>query len=393
MMNTSIELDSTSSNKELFTGNSLNVVEVSSYSSVSSSVDKTRNNHSHLKEQIIARRERFRMVDETSNDSDETKKMNKISAFSTSDIHVSVKSDSIIGFAQEELLPLAEACAPLGNILHNLPFYVDMALRETSSEPPEGLTIDESAAIRLYTIEWEKPHRSLYSQLNHTLKWCPRSELLPFYKYLKLFLTALVKIPPLPMLTVWRGVTKNMNDQFQRGTQVTWWSFSSCTRELSVLENQMYLGTTGARTLFSVEAINARSIYAHSHFATEDEVLLLPGTLMEVNSSFSPAEDLHVIHLKQIKPTKTLLETPFEGSYYICMMNFFVYGCLFLGAQLYPPDHLFLPWYKRRRTIIALAVMLLVCCLAIIFGTVFGLKNSDEKIRKSNIFIKNKSEY
>jgi hypothetical protein len=186
-----------------------------------------------------------------------------------------------------------------------------------STKPPEqpsdGLTIDESAAIRLYTIEWEGPHRSLYSMLNRTLKYDDHEHLRPYFKYLKLFVTALAKFPCVPPLTVWRGVTKNMSAEFPAGTPVTWWAFSSCTTALAVLENNMYLGNTGNRTLFSVEAINGRTVRAHSHFVTEDEILLLPGTHMIVQSQFSPASDLHIIHLKQVIPEEVLLEAPFEG--------------------------------------------------------------------------------
>ncbi len=64
----------------------------------------------------------------------------------------------IIEYAQVPLLPLFKACASLEDILHNLSFYVQMALKETPEEPHNGLTIDESAAIRLYTIEWSSPH-------------------------------------------------------------------------------------------------------------------------------------------------------------------------------------------------------------------------------------------
>jgi hypothetical protein len=221
----------------------------------------------------------------------------------------------VVGYADEPLLPLVKACAPLTNTLHNLSYYVQLALNETPEVPPDGLTIDESAAIRLYTIEWEAPHRSLYSMLNHILKTADRKDLQPYFKYLKLFLTALVKLPCVPPLTVWRGVTKNLSVEFPPGTLVTWWPFSSCTTELTVLENNMYLGDAGERTLFSVEAINGRTIRAHSHFVTEDEILLLPGTHMVVQSQFSPASDLHIIHLKQIIPEEMLLEPPFQGIF------------------------------------------------------------------------------
>ncbi|CAF1617318.1 unnamed protein product, partial [Adineta ricciae] len=69
----------------------------------------------------------------------------------------------IAGYAEEPLVSLVEACEPLTDLLHNVSFYVELALSETPAVPPDDLTIDESAAIRLYTIEWDHPHRSLYS--------------------------------------------------------------------------------------------------------------------------------------------------------------------------------------------------------------------------------------
>ena len=244
----------------------------------------------------------------------ETGGMRQDTKYSTAVHDNNTFNEPIVGYAAEPLLPLVKACAPLDNILHNLSHYVQLALHDTPEEPPNDLTIDESAAIRLYTIEWEEPYRSLYSMLNRTLKTGTRQDLRPYFKYLKLFMTALVKLPCEPPLTVWRGVTKNLSAEFPPGTPVTWWSFSSCTTALTVLENNMYLGVTGDRTLFSVEAINARTISAHSYFTTEDEVLLLPGTHMTVQSQFSPAPELHIIHLKQVEPEEILLEPPFEGN-------------------------------------------------------------------------------
>jgi hypothetical protein len=225
--------------------------------------------------------------------------------------------DPIVGYAKEPILPLTEACAPLKSIICDLSIYVQLALNETPDKPSDGLTIDESAAVRLYTIEWQGSQRSLYSMLNRTLKNADREQLRPYFKYLKLLLTALVKLPCVPPLTVWRGITKDQSANFPPGTQVTWWAFSSCTTTMTVLESNMYLGTSGARTLFSVEAINGRAVRSHSHFVTEDEILLLPGTHMEVQSQLSPATDLHIIHLKQVVPDEMLLEPPFDGIFNI----------------------------------------------------------------------------
>ena len=76
----------------------------------------------------------------------------------------------VVGYAKEPLLPLGKACTPLNSMIYNLCFYVQLALDGTPEQPADGLTIDESASIRLYTIEWPRPHRSLYSMLNQTLK-------------------------------------------------------------------------------------------------------------------------------------------------------------------------------------------------------------------------------
>ena len=223
----------------------------------------------------------------------------------------------ITGYAHEPLLSLEEACEPLLNIVPRLPAYMWVA-KQNSKNPTDGLTQDESAAIRLYTMEWDdaandEPHKSLYAQLNRTLKSIDRTKLRPWFRYLKLFVTALAKLPSAPHQTIWRGVRKNHSDDYPPGEEITWWAFSSCTRSLSVLESELYLGNAGTRTLFSIETINARTIHSHSHFTTEDEILLLPGTFFEVRSRLNPATDLYIVHLQQKVPPHDLLEPPFEG--------------------------------------------------------------------------------
>ena len=222
----------------------------------------------------------------------------------------------ITGYASEPLLSLEEACQPLLSIIPRLETYIWVA-KQNSKNPPDGLTQDESAAIRLYTMEWDSEcnevRGSLYANLNRTLKQIDRTKLRPWFRYLKLFLTALAKLPCAPRQTVWRGVRKNHSEEYPPGAEATWWSFSSCTTSLSVLESDLYLGNVGTRTLFSIETFNGREIRAHSHFTTEDEILLLPGTYFEVKSRLNPAPDLYIVHLQQKIPPHDLLEPPFEG--------------------------------------------------------------------------------
>ena len=78
----------------------------------------------------------------------------------TMSINVDTDTDfgPIVGYANEPLLPLVKACAPLNSMIYNLWFYVQLALDGTPEQPADGLTVGESAAIRLYTIEWPRPH-------------------------------------------------------------------------------------------------------------------------------------------------------------------------------------------------------------------------------------------
>jgi hypothetical protein len=224
--------------------------------------------------------------------------------------------EPIAGYAHEPLLSLEEACEPVVSIVARLPAHIWIA-KQNSKNPADELTQDESAAIRLYTMEWDtgpdEPRGSLYAHLNRTLKLVDRAKLRPWFRYLKLFLTALAKLPSNPHQTVWRGVRTDQSADYPPGQEVAWWAFSSCTASLSVLESDIYLGNTGTRTLFSIETMNARTIRSHSHFQTEDEILLLPGSFFEVKSRLNPAPDLYLIHLLQKVPPFVLLEPPFEG--------------------------------------------------------------------------------
>lgn len=101
----------------------------------------------------------------------------------------------IAGYEHEPLLPLEEACKPLEHLFdHELRQNIIIA-KMNSTEPEHELTQDESASIHLYTMEWDIRENSLYVILNQTLRLVDRGKLRPWYRYLKLFLTALFKLP------------------------------------------------------------------------------------------------------------------------------------------------------------------------------------------------------
>ena len=97
----------------------------------------------------------------------------------------------IQGYARLATVSLEEACEPLQKCVSDLPRNVWIA-KNNSRNPADGLTPDESAAIHLYTMEWDD---SLYAALNRRLREADRRALLPWFLFLKLFLTGLFKLP------------------------------------------------------------------------------------------------------------------------------------------------------------------------------------------------------
>ncbi|CAM4841614.1 unnamed protein product [Rotaria magnacalcarata] len=220
----------------------------------------------------------------------------------------------ISGYEEEPLLSIEEACKPLEKILDQELKQNMVIAKMNSEEPADQLTPDESASIHLYTMEWKKRENSLYAVLNRTLRMADRSKLKPWFRYLKLFLTAFFKLPSSQHTIIWRGVTEDLGGVYTKGRKVAWWALSSCTAAISVLESELYLGTSGERTIFSIQTTSGKCIKAHSYFQQEDEILLAPGRYFEVIDKLSPGNGLNIIHIREIPPPFPMLADPFDLS-------------------------------------------------------------------------------
>ncbi|CAF1178953.1 unnamed protein product [Rotaria sp. Silwood1] len=205
---------------------------------------------------------------------------------------------------------LEEATKPLENIVPRISTYV-YVVKERAKNPPDDLSVDESASIALYTMEWEPYTDSLYYILNNTLRSEDRKSLKPWFLYLKLICTALSRLPSIE-LTVYRGV-KNIieseHEKYKVGKRLVWWGFSSCSVIREVSEDELFLGQTGLRTLFIIDCMTGKDIGKHSYFKKEQEVLLLPATHVEVISYEQEENNLHVIYLQEIESSHILLES------------------------------------------------------------------------------------
>ena len=205
------------------------------------------------------------------------------------------------GFETEPLMSLEEATEPLTESVPEIKHMI-YNIRQSKIQPKNGLTIDESSSIALYSMEWNPPEESFYIILNKSLRDLNRIKLRPWFRFLRLFFTALSKLPLAKHRIIFRGVKLDLRDQYKEGESIVWWGFSSCTKTLGVLENEQFVGMSGTRTLFTIESDAGKDIREHSFLPKEDEILLLPGREFVVISSAYMGNQLTMIHLKEVQP-------------------------------------------------------------------------------------------
>ncbi|CAF5004895.1 unnamed protein product, partial [Rotaria sp. Silwood1] len=195
------------------------------------------------------------------------------------------------------------------NIVPRISTYV-YVVKERAKNPPDDLSVDESAAIALYTMEWGPYTESLYYILNNTLRSEDRKSLKPWFLYLKLICTALSRLPSINLTVCCpvEDIIESEHEKYEVGKRLVWWSFVSCYRSDDTFQNDYVLGQTGTRTFFIIDCMAGKDIGKHSYYRRENEVLLLPATYLEVISYDSVENNLHVIYLQEIESSHVLLE-------------------------------------------------------------------------------------
>ncbi|CAF1411681.1 unnamed protein product [Rotaria sp. Silwood1] len=201
------------------------------------------------------------------------------------------------GYFTCKLVSLEEAMGDVGKYLPEINRFVKMAKKHCTYPNEHKLSKDEAAALYLYTMEMSD-EATAYRLLNETLRAEDRSTVRPWFSYLKLLDSAAAKLPKFKG-TVWRGVNKNVSHTFKKGQKITWWSVSSCSTSVDVISS--FLSNAPQSTLFNIDCINGKSIAAYTCYPTEDEVILMPGTIFEVVSNpLHHHGGLHIIHLKEL---------------------------------------------------------------------------------------------
>ena len=195
----------------------------------------------------------------------------------------------IYGYQDLPLLPLEGTMKKLIPLVPDILDYMAQA-KQKCNRNSNILTCDESAAIYLYSMP-----TSFYSDLNKALRDGSRNALKPWFAFLNLFIHALKKLPSLE-IDVWRGVSGDVGSDFIKNDVRTWWSVNSCSKDLKVVE--LYLGEEG--TVFCIKSCYGKDISSFSAFPIEHEVVLIPGTRLNVKSDALNFEGrLFIVHLEE----------------------------------------------------------------------------------------------
>ena len=202
----------------------------------------------------------------------------------------------VYGYRSEKLVSLEKALEPIESHIDELPYYIKIAKKNCRFPSEHGLSKDQSAAIYIYTMEWNET--SLYRVLNQALRSENRQALKIWFPYLKLFDTALNQLPTVKEV-LWRGIPLDIGKSFTKNQLVTWWSVNSCSSSLDVIK--AFLCNKKNSTLFLIEAMNGKRISSYTEFENEDEIILRMGTQFRVKSNALDHPDgSHVVHLIEI---------------------------------------------------------------------------------------------
>ncbi|CAF0748493.1 unnamed protein product [Rotaria sp. Silwood1] len=216
----------------------------------------------------------------------------------------------IHGFDKKPLVSLEQAVEQLIPIIPDIQIKVDKAKKRATNNPENDLSIDEAAAITLYTMEWDPYTNSLYYILNSTLREEDRSLLKSWFLYLKLLITALSRLPTISR-NVYRAVVLPNCDKYQQEDTIVWWGFSSCSIDPDIPANeQFFRENDGERILFIINCLAGKNISKYSFFQRENEILLLPATTLKVVKYSHDRNSFKTIYLKEIQSLYPLIDLP-----------------------------------------------------------------------------------
>ncbi|CAF1066575.1 unnamed protein product [Rotaria sp. Silwood1] len=170
-----------------------------------------------------------------------------------------------------ELLTLEQCLKPIAARIDRLNEIIQIAQDKCHHPCQHGLTHDESAAIFLYTMEWDD--NTLYQVINRDLRSEEQSISKSWLPYLKLFYTALNKLPNVQM-NVWRSIQEDMIKELDNDNEFIWWNITSCSSSIDVIKDFIEINSR----LLVIETTAGKDISNYSNFPDQHEIIICSGT-------------------------------------------------------------------------------------------------------------------
>ncbi|CAF1252995.1 unnamed protein product [Rotaria sordida] len=202
-------------------------------------------------------------------------------------------------------ITLEDALKPIRNAIPHLDDYIQKVKRRVNTSFSNSLTIDESAAIYLYTMQLNDI--SFSRMLNEALRYEDQTEVKNYwFNYLELILSALKKLPSIRG-HVYQGVTRRIKENYPKKKIITWWGITSCTQTPDNLVSSLL---DKKSTLLNIKILNGKDISTYSCKNNEIEIILLPGTRLRVNNvSYNVNLGIDEIDLEEINDEMLQLDT------------------------------------------------------------------------------------
>ncbi len=188
----------------------------------------------------------------------------------------------IEGYEDEPLVSLEEALRPFDDKIDQLSYYIKEAKTKCHYPSEHSLTRDESAAIYIYTMKWGHGYESLYDHLQAAWKSEDRSELKPWFKYLRLFKSAFDKLPD-AKTEIWQGnlFDKMLTEKLSSNSLYS--SMGLCSS--SEKEVKEYLEKDGVKQMLLVAYKNVDGKLMTDYTAgNSNQVLVFPGMKLGVSN-------------------------------------------------------------------------------------------------------------
>ena len=184
---------------------------------------------------------------------------------------------------------------------------VCMSRARKINDLPEELTVEDAAALALYTFDYgSKGYESNpFRLLNKNLIGRNTEGLLRIRGLLYLVMTAMRKLPRYTGKTLYRGVrqgAKINQGNYIEGKIVTWSAFSSTSPDLGTTKAFLAKNSSDGKasgTLFVIENAWGYDLKKFSLFPNEDEILLEPERQFKVKSVLKA--ELNLITLEMVK--------------------------------------------------------------------------------------------